>query len=140
MARVREEEEESSVVFEDYLPMMTETIGEEGLMEEMCNGFRLLADAERGVITFHSLKKNAALLAMDSMKDEDLRAMIEEGDLDGDGILDLNEFCVLMVRLSPSFMAEAEKWLQMAAMDIIHTFDFDSSVRASVQAWGKGRA
>lgn len=139
MARVRKEEE-SSVEFEDYLPMIAETIGEEGLMDQLCNGFRLLADAERGVISVDSLKKNAALLGMEWMNDEDLRAMIEEGDLNGDGTLDLNEFCVLMIRLSPSFMAETEKWLEKAAMDMIHTFDFDSSVRVSIQGWGRGMA
>jgi len=136
MARLGEKREENSAVFEDYLPVVAEKLGEEGLMDEMCNGFRLLADAETGVITFDSLKRNAAVLGMESMKDEELRAMIEEGDLDGDGVLDMNEFCVLMIRLSPSFMVEAEKWLQKAAMDIIHTFDFDSSVRASIQGWG----
>nr|ABK23728.1 unknown [Picea sitchensis] len=40
--------------------------------------------------------------------------MMEEGDLDGDGALNEHEFCVLMIRLSPSFMAEADKWLYKA--------------------------
>lgn len=92
--------------FEDYLPVMAEKLGEEGLMEELCNGFRLLADPERGVITFYSLKRNVALLGIDYMEDEELQAMIEEGDLNDDGVLDQKEFCVLMVRLSPSLLAE----------------------------------
>lgn len=39
--------------FEDFLPVMAEKLGEEGLMEELCNGFRLLADPKKGIITFH---------------------------------------------------------------------------------------
>nr|ABK25754.1 unknown [Picea sitchensis] len=113
--------------FEDHLPVMAEKLGEEGLMEELCNGFRLLADPERDLITFHSLKRNAALLGMgmDSMKDEELQAMIEEGDLDGDGALDQKEFCVLMIRLSPSFLAEEA---HKAAMDDV-THDFQNCVQ-----------
>uniref|UniRef100_A0A0C9S7T2 TSA: Wollemia nobilis Ref_Wollemi_Transcript_7699_723 transcribed RNA sequence n=1 Tax=Wollemia nobilis TaxID=56998 RepID=A0A0C9S7T2_9CONI len=100
--------------FEDYLPLMAENLGEEEFMEEICNGFRLLADAEKGVITVQSLQRNASLLGIEAMSEDELRAMIEAGDIDGNGVVDQQEFCILMVRISPSLMGEAQKWLENA--------------------------
>ena len=105
--------------FEDFLPIMADKLGERDFMAELCNGFRLLADPRLGVITLESLKRNSALLGLDSLTDSELRAMMEEGDLDGDGVLNEHEFCVLMIRLSPSFMAEAEKWLNQALLNAL---------------------
>eukprot|EP01018_Ginkgo_biloba_P011567 Gb_10402 [translate_table: standard] len=114
--------EEGNMGFEDFLPVMAEKLGEDEFMTELCNGFRLLADSQKGVITFDSLKKNCGLLGMDCMNDDQLRAMVEEGDLDGDGALNENEFCILMIRLSPSFMSEAEKWLEKALIHELESF------------------
>ncbi|KAH0451860.1 hypothetical protein IEQ34_019159 [Dendrobium chrysotoxum] len=93
--------------FEDFLPIIAEKLGEDGLMAELCNGFRLLMDPARGLITFDSLKRNAALLGLNGMRDDELRGMLMEGDLDGDGALNEMEFCALMVRLSPELMEES---------------------------------
>nr|ABK22738.1 unknown [Picea sitchensis] len=103
--------------FEDFLPIMAEKLGERDFMAELCNGFRLLADPRLGLITLESLRRNSGLLGLDSLTDSELRAMMGEGDLDGDGALNEHEFCVLMIRLSPSFMAEAEKWLNKALVN-----------------------
>jgi Ca2+-binding EF-hand superfamily protein len=103
--------------FADFLPIMAEKLGERDFMAELCNGFRLLADPRLGLITLESLKRNSALLGLDSLTDSELRAMMEEGDLDGDGVLNEHEFCVLMIRLSPSFMDEADKWLNKALVN-----------------------
>ena len=93
--------------FEDHLPVMAQKLGAEGLLEELCRGFRLLADATRGLITFDSLKRNAPALGLEGLSDGELMGMLKEGDLDGDGALDEMEFCVLMFRLSPELMAES---------------------------------
>nr|ABK23191.1 unknown [Picea sitchensis]ACN40380.1 unknown [Picea sitchensis] len=103
--------------FEDFLPIMAVKLGEHDFMAELCNGFRLLADPGLGLITLESLRRNSALLGLDSLTDAELRAMMEEGDSDGDGALNETEFCVLMIRLSPSFMAEAENWLHKALVN-----------------------
>lgn len=102
------------VVFEDYFPAMMEKLGTEGFMKELTNGFQLLMDGEKKVITFESLKRNSALLGLDGMNDDEIRCMLREGDLDGDGALDEMEFCTLMFRLSPALMNNSKELLEEA--------------------------
>ncbi|KAL6990872.1 poly(A)-binding protein binding protein [Sarracenia purpurea var. burkii] len=97
--------------FQDFLPMMAEKLGGEGLIAELCKGFRLLMDGEKGVITLESLKRNSSLLGLQDFGEDELKSMIGEGDLDGDGALNQMEFCVLMFRLSPQLMSAAERLL-----------------------------
>ncbi|KAK4286016.1 hypothetical protein QN277_002633 [Acacia crassicarpa] len=96
----------------DYLPIMANKLGGDGLIDELCNGFNLLIDSDKGVITFDSLKGNSASLGLQDLADEDLRSMLSEGDFDGDGALNQLEFCVLMFRLSPELMEGSKLWLQ----------------------------
>ncbi|KMZ58604.1 Calcium-binding EF-hand family protein [Zostera marina] len=104
--------------FEDFLPVMAEKLGGDGLIEELCNGFRLVMDQEREVITFDSLKVNSKLLGLADMEDEELMEMMREGDLDGDGVLTQDEFCILMFRISPEIMDESWRLLDEAIMDM----------------------
>uniref|UniRef100_A0A0D6R3T2 EF-hand domain-containing protein n=1 Tax=Araucaria cunninghamii TaxID=56994 RepID=A0A0D6R3T2_ARACU len=108
--------------FKDYLPIMAERLGEEKFMGELCNGFRLLTDSEKGVITLQSLHKNASALGIEGMGEDELRAMIVTGDLNGDGVLDQKEFCILMLRLSPSLMKDAQKWLEKGLLHEVDRF------------------
>ncbi|KAE8679108.1 Calcium-binding protein PBP1 [Hibiscus syriacus] len=110
MAKPSASANSSSSGFEDLLPVMANNLGGEGLMGELCNGFNLLMDREKGVITFDSLKKKSALLGLQDLSDDDLRSVVKEGDFDGDGVLNQMEFCVLMFRLSPELM-EASRFL-----------------------------
>lgn len=98
--------------FQDYLPVMANKLGGDGLIDELCNGFNLLKDSDKGVITFESLKRNSALFGLQGLSDEDLRSMVLEGDFDGDGALNQMEFCVLMFRLSPELMEGSKMWLE----------------------------
>lgn len=100
--------------YEDLLPVMAEKLDAQTFVSELCGGFRLLSDLNRGLITPESLRKNSAILGMEGMTKEDAEAMVREGDLDGDGALDETEFCILMVRLSPGMMEDAEAWLDKA--------------------------
>uniref|UniRef100_A0A5B7C6P3 Putative calcium-binding protein PBP1 n=1 Tax=Davidia involucrata TaxID=16924 RepID=A0A5B7C6P3_DAVIN len=100
--------------FEDFLPIMADKLGGDGLIGELCNGFQLLMDGDKGVITFDSLKKNSALLGLQDLKDDDLLSMLKEGDFDGDGALNQMEFCVLMFRLSPELMEQSQFLLEEA--------------------------
>lgn len=91
---------------------MAHKLGGDALIGELCNGFRLLMDGDKGVITFDSLKKNAAVLGLQELTDVDLRSMLREGDFDGDGALNQMEFCVLMFRLSPELMEQSQFLLE----------------------------
>ncbi|KAJ6421901.1 hypothetical protein OIU84_026935 [Salix udensis] len=98
--------------FEDLLPAMAIKLGGEWLINELCIGFQLLMDKDRGVITMESLKRNAAFLGLQDLSEDELAGMVKEGDLDGDGALNQMEFCVLMFRLSPELMQESRFWLE----------------------------
>ncbi|KAH0721935.1 calcium-binding protein PBP1-like [Solanum tuberosum] len=100
--------------FNDFLPLMAEKLGGDGLIGELCKGFQLLMDRDKGVITFESLKKNSALLGLQDLSDDDLKGMVKEGDFDGDGALNQMEFCVLMFRLSPELMEQSQFLLDEA--------------------------
>ncbi|KAG4961049.1 hypothetical protein GLYMA_13G303900v4 [Glycine max] len=103
-----------SVEFEDLLPVIAGKLGGEGLIKELCKGFRLLMDKEKGVITLESLRRNSAMMGLQDLKEEELASMMREGDLDSDGVLSEMEFCVLMFRLSPQLMKDSWFWLQQA--------------------------
>uniref|UniRef100_A0A5K0W1N4 EF-hand domain-containing protein n=2 Tax=Nymphaea colorata TaxID=210225 RepID=A0A5K0W1N4_9MAGN len=107
--------------FQDLLPVMGEKLGSQGLMEELCSGFRLLMDQQRGVITPESLRRNAGeALGMKGMTEEEAVEMVREGDLDGDGALSQMEFCVLMVRLSPEVMQRSWSLLAQGLENLGH--------------------
>lgn len=91
--------------------MKAEKLGKRDFQADLCTGFRLLVDPQLGLITPESLKRTSGLLGLDSLTDSEKRAMMSEGDSDSDGALHDQKLCVLIIRLSPSFMAKAEKWL-----------------------------
>ncbi|TXG67270.1 hypothetical protein EZV62_008545 [Acer yangbiense] len=62
--------------FEDLLPVMAKKLGGDGLIGELCNGFSLLMDRDKGVITFESLKRNSAILSPELM--EASKFLVEE--------------------------------------------------------------
>ena len=101
-------------VYEDLLPVMADKLEADEFVQELCVGFGVLADEEKGTITAESLRRNAEVLGMGGMTAEEAEAMVRLGDLDGDGALNESEFCILMVRLSPGMLEDAEAWLDKA--------------------------
>ncbi|XP_073025260.1 calcium-binding protein KIC-like [Primulina eburnea] len=97
--------------YEDLLDVMAEKLDVDRFVGELCVGFQLLADPKKGLITPTSLQNNCKLLGLE---EEDVEAMVREGDLDGDGALNQMEFCILMVRLSPGIMQNADVLLEKA--------------------------
>ncbi|OAY35189.1 calcium-binding protein KRP1 [Manihot esculenta] len=108
--------------FEDLLPVIAKNLGGEGLIKELCNGFQLLMDKDKGVITPESLRRTSTLLGLPDLRDDEIMSMVKEGDLDGDGALNQMEFCVLMFRLSPDLMEESLLRLQKESTTEV---DFD---------------
>ncbi|XP_050218686.1 calcium-binding protein KRP1-like [Mercurialis annua] len=104
-------EQHAGVEFDDHFPSMMERMGAEGFIMELCNGFRMLMDGEKGLITFESLKRNSSLLGLQNMRDDELVCMLMEGDLDGDGAINQMEFCILMIRLSSGLMIAPKQWM-----------------------------
>ncbi|GFQ00560.1 calcium-binding protein kic [Phtheirospermum japonicum] len=100
--------------YEDLMHVMADKLDIETFVAELCGGFQLLADPVKGLITPASLHKNCSLLGLEEMCEDDVEGMVREGDLDGDGALNEAEFCILMVRLSPGMMEDAETWLHKA--------------------------
>ncbi|KAM3362543.1 Calcium-binding protein PBP1 [Capsicum chinense] len=100
--------------FQDLLPIMARKLGGDGLINELCKGYRMLMDGEKGVITIDSLKKNSVLMGLQGFTEEELKNMIREGDMDGDGALDQIEFCILMFRLSPDLLHVAQEVIHKA--------------------------
>uniref|UniRef100_A0A7N0REB8 EF-hand domain-containing protein n=1 Tax=Kalanchoe fedtschenkoi TaxID=63787 RepID=A0A7N0REB8_KALFE len=98
-------EVEPGLVFEDNFPSMMAQLGVEAFMAELCAGFTMLMDVNKGLITFESLKRSSAVLGLHGvLGDDEILSMLREGDLDGDGALNQMEFCVLMMDLSPGLM------------------------------------
>lgn len=105
-------------VFEDYFPSMIERLGYEGLMKELCNGFCLLMDVSKGLITFESLKRSTFILGLHDLGDDEIICMLAEGDMDGDGALNQMEFCILMFRMSPGLIDVPKLWMEEMGMNI----------------------
>ncbi|XWS63340.1 hypothetical protein CRYUN_Cryun06bG0086900 [Craigia yunnanensis] len=103
---------------------MAEKLGGEGLMRELCNGFKLLMDKDKGVMTLESLKRNAAMLGLQDLRDDELVSMVREGDLNGNGALNEMEFCVLMFRLSPGLIEESQLLLEEILEDELKTVGY----------------
>ncbi|KAK4339422.1 hypothetical protein RND71_040884 [Anisodus tanguticus] len=67
--------------YQDLLPVTVEKLDVDTFVKELCGGFQLLSDPMTGLIT-------PALLGMEGMSREDAEALVREGDLDGDGLME----------------------------------------------------
>ncbi|XP_075449129.1 centrin-3 isoform X2 [Ascaphus truei] len=72
------------ISFEDFNEVVTDLIIDRDPQEEMLKAFKLFDDDDSGKINLRNLRRVARELG-ENMTDEELRAMIEEFDKDGDG-------------------------------------------------------
>lgn len=84
-----------SITFADFQHLMTQKMSEKDSNDEIIKAFRLFDDDDTGAISFRNLKRVARELG-ENLSDEELREMISEADLNGDGQVDQSEFLRIM--------------------------------------------
>lgn len=87
------------ISYADFLQLMTVKMTEKDSNEEILKAFRLFDDDDTGTISFKNLKRVAKELG-ENLTDEELKEMIEEADLDGDGEVNQDEFLRIMKKTS----------------------------------------
>lgn len=87
------------ISFADFLQVMTVKMAEKDSNEEILKAFRLFDDDDTGKISFKNLKRVAKELG-ENLNDEELREMLDEADLDGDGEVNEEEFLRVMKKTS----------------------------------------
>ncbi|TGZ70609.1 hypothetical protein CRM22_003103 [Opisthorchis felineus] len=90
-------EDGGGLSFEDFNEIVTDMILDRDPTTEIIRAFKLFDDDDSGRITYRNLKKVAKELG-ENLTDQELRAMIEEFDRDGDGAINLEEFLALMTK------------------------------------------
>ncbi|XP_035166372.1 centrin-3 isoform X1 [Oxyura jamaicensis] len=83
------------ITFEDFNEVVTDWILDRDPQEEILKAFKLFDDDDSGKISLRNLRRVARELG-ENMSDEELRAMIEEFDKDGDGEINQEEFIAIM--------------------------------------------
>ncbi|CAH8466903.1 unnamed protein product [Schistosoma intercalatum] len=79
-------EDSGKLRFEDFNEIVTDMILDRDPVTEMVRAFKLFDEDDSGKITYRNLKKISKELG-ENLSDQELRAMIEEFDQDGDGAL-----------------------------------------------------
>ncbi len=75
-----------AIEYIDFLEIMTHKIQERDPVEEILKAFKLFDEEGSGVISLRNLRRVARELG-ENLSDEELNAMIEEFDKDGDGAI-----------------------------------------------------
>ncbi|NWR90541.1 CETN1 protein, partial [Furnarius figulus] len=83
------------ISFDDFLAVMTQKMAEKDYKEEILKAFKLFDDDETGKISLQNLKRVAKELG-ENLTDEELQKMIYQGDRNGDGEVDEQDFLWIM--------------------------------------------
>lgn len=86
-----DQDSSGKISFSDFIYLMTLKMGESDTKDEILKAFRLFDDDCTGKISFNNLKRVARELG-EHLNDEELKEMITEADLNGDGEVDEEEF------------------------------------------------
>uniref|UniRef100_A0A2I3GRD3 Centrin-3 n=1 Tax=Nomascus leucogenys TaxID=61853 RepID=A0A2I3GRD3_NOMLE len=109
------------ITFEDFNEVVTDWILERDPHEEILKAFKLFDDDDSGKISLRNLRRVARELG-ENMSDEELRAMIEEFDKDGDGEI-LKNILLLPIwsrslSLNREFFINQEEFIAIMTGDI----------------------
>ncbi|XP_072020803.1 centrin-3 isoform X2 [Amphiura filiformis] len=88
-------DETGKINFDDFNEVITDWMLERDPQEEILKAFRLFDDDDSGKIGIRNLRRVARELG-ENMTEEELRAMIDEFDKDGDGEINEEEFIAIM--------------------------------------------
>merc|ERR1719364_671496 len=85
--------------FDEFLKMMTHKILNKDPKDDMLKAFRLFDDDNTGSVSFKNLKR-VSRETNQTLTDDELQAMFDAADKDGDGVLNEEEFLRMMKKLS----------------------------------------
>jgi len=87
------------ISYPDFVDIMTAKFADRNPEDEIKKAFALFDDEQKGTIHVRNLRRVARELG-EQLSDEELQAMIDEFDKNGDGVIDLEEFMSIMKQSS----------------------------------------
>ena len=98
---MREYDREGSgqIEYPDFLEIMTTKISERDPIEEISKAFKLFDEDGTGKISLRN-RRRVAREMQENLSDDELQAMIDEFDKDGDGEINEHEFLAIMKQTS----------------------------------------
>ncbi|KAJ3673702.1 hypothetical protein LUZ60_005694 [Juncus effusus] len=91
-----------AIDFDEFLFMMTTKMGERDTTENLMKAFRIIDHDKNGKISAADIQRAARDFGENFSLDE-IREMIQEADIDGDGEVNVDEFIQIMKRTSYAF-------------------------------------
>merc|ERR1719199_986590 len=88
-----------AIEFLDFQEIMTHKIQERDPVEEILKAFKLFDEDNSGNISLRNLRRVARELG-ENLSDDELQAMIDEFDKDGDGMINNEEFAYILKQTS----------------------------------------
>ncbi|XP_014240731.1 caltractin-like [Cimex lectularius] len=89
--------DEGYISLSDFITMFTMKLAERDPKEEMLRAFKFFDRENKGGISFEDLK-NCAFEVGEMLHDEELQEMMDEADINGDGLVDQDEFVKIMTK------------------------------------------
>jgi centrin-3 len=99
LMREYDREGAGAIEYIDFLDIMTHKIQERDPVEEILKAFKLFDEDNSGRISLRNLRRVARELG-ENLSDDELQAMIDEFDKDGDGEINEGEFLGIMKQTS----------------------------------------
>ena len=99
LMREYDREGAGQIEYPDFLEIMTTKISERDPIEEISKAFKLFDEDNTGRISLRNLRRIAREM-QENLSDDELQAMIDEFDKDGDGQISEQEFLNIMKQTS----------------------------------------
>jgi centrin-3 len=103
--REYDRDDSGSIEYPEFREIMMERMGDRNPQDELAKAFKIFDDDGSGVITVRNLRRIAKELGED-VNDEELFAMIDEFDQNGDGVIDEKEFLAIMSKGADAGLVE----------------------------------